>query len=386
MATLREKNQKIIDRHLIENEDVKKLRNSMQRQFGVDPVTDEKQFPFTEGQVDLKKLQYKLEESDSSSAFTQFLRAGLQQVVMNMYKAAETTWQDWATVVASNKDTEIYAPNHGVAFPKEVGQGEVYPEVSAAALDLELKNKKFGSIYALNYELAEDDQTGSFMAQASLLGEYQALLNEVYAYGKLASVASMKYLDLLIPTSETKPSYESNYPWSTSLRGGGATKGTYAALIQANVQAGIIALMNQKNLQGIKMVVNPKRLIVGPAMKFDASVLLNSAYYPSGAASAGAVGGAFAVNMLKGILDLTVSRFVFKNDGTVNGDSKAWYIVDDTKPFFIMQQRTPVMVVQENPQSGAHFEKDIIRFKAMSRFNADFVDPRFAWIGNDGSV
>ncbi|HCW07032.1 MAG TPA: hypothetical protein DGG95_06670 [Cytophagales bacterium] len=172
MATLREKNQKVMEKHLTENEDVKKLRSSMQRQFGVDPVTDEKQFPFTEGNVDLKKLQYKLEEADSSSAFTQFLRAGLQQIVMNMYKAADTTWQDWATVVASNKDTEIYAPNHGVAFPKEVGQGEVYPEVSAAALDLELKNKKFGSIYALNYELAEDDQTGSFMAQASLLGEY----------------------------------------------------------------------------------------------------------------------------------------------------------------------------------------------------------------------
>lgn len=386
MSTLREKNQKILEKHMVECDDVKKVRNQMVRQYGVDPVTDTKQFPFAEGGVDLKKLQYKLEEADSSSAFTQFLRAGLQQAVMNMYKATETTWQDWATVIASNKDTEIYAPNHGVAFPKEVGQGEVYPEVSAAALDLELKNKKFGSMYALSYELAEDDQTGSFMQQSSLLGEYCALVQEAYAYGKLASVASMKYLDLVIPTSETKPSYESAYPWSTSLRGGGATKGTFGALIQANVQAGIIGLMNQKNLQGIKMVVNPKRLLIGPYLKFDAGVLLNSAYYPSGAATAGAIGGAFAVNMLKGILDLTVSRFMFKNDGTVNGDSKAWYIVDDTKPFFVMQQRTPVSVVQENPGSGAHFNQDIIRFKSMTRFNCDFTDPRFSWIGNDSSV
>jgi len=387
MASLLEKNKKVIEKQLIENEEVKKLRLSCMKRFGADPVADTKQFPIFEGNFSMEKARLKFEESDTSSMFPQFLRAGLQQVVNGMYKAVDTTWQEWATAVPSSKDTELYAPNQGVGFPKEIGTTEVYPQTGVAALDIELKNRKFGNMYSLTWELAQDDQSGTFMQQASLLGEYQALLVEVYVMGKLASVASMKYLDLVIPTSETKPSYESAYPWSTAFRGGGANKpSSYGSMIQANVQAGMIALMNQKNLQGIKMMVNPKRLLVGPALKFDAGVLLNSSFYPSGAAAAGDVGGAFAVNMLKGTLDVTVSRFMFKNDGTVTGSSKAWYLVDDSKPFFIAQMREPVAIFQESPDSGYSFERDILRFKARSRFNADFIDPRFAWQGNDGSV
>jgi len=86
------------------------------------------------------------------------------------------------------------------------------------------------------------------------------------------------------------------------------------------------------------------------------------------------------------LLDITVSRFIFKNDGTVAGDSGAWYIVDSTKPFFILQMRQPVAIEQEATNAGESFNRDIYRFKASSRMNADWVDPRFAWQGNDGSV
>jgi phage major head subunit gpT-like protein len=157
-------------------------------------------------------------------------------------------------------------------------------------------------------------------------------------------------------------------------------------LTQAAIQAALVALQNQKNLQGIKMQVSPSRLILGPQQQFDASVLLNSAFYPSGAAAAGAPGGAFAINPIKGILDMTVSRFVFKNDGTVSGDSKAWYVVDDSKPWFVLQMREAVTVEQEATNAGDAFNRDVMRFKARSRMNADFLDPRFAWQGNDGSV
>lgn len=387
MPTLRERNEKVIKRMLVDQEPVKTLRESLKARFGQDPVTDEKNFPFREGRVSLKALQAKLMEADASSAFTQFLRAGIQQIVNGMYEATAVTYTDWVTVTSSSKDTELYAPNHGVAFPKQVGASEIYPEVGAAALDIELKNLKFGSIYSLEKELLNDDQSGTFAQQAGMLGEYMAILAEVLCYGKLASVSGMKYQDYSIPVSETKPSYESAYPWSAALRGGGATKpASYGTLTQANVQAAIIGLMNQKNLQGIKMQVNPKRLIIGPSQKFDAAVLLNSGYYPSGAAAAGSVGGAFAINPIQGILDLTTSRFVFKNDGTVDGSSKAWFVVDDSKPFFILQQRQPVSVEQEDPNSGAAFERDIIRYKGSCRMNADWIDPRFAWQGSDGSV
>lgn len=385
-----ERNKKVIAKAMRESEETKSLQSYFKAKFNEDPIFDTEKWNFMEGKVSFRKLQQRLMEADSSSAFTQFLRAGLQQVVNGMYQATPVTWQDWVTAVQSAKQVEIYAPNHGVSFPRQVGASEQYPEVGSAALDLELRNLKFGSIYSLQKELLSDDQSGTFAQQGGLLGEYMAIINEVLCYGKLASVAGMKYIDYSIPTSETKPSYETNYPYATAaapFRGGGYNKpASYAIFTQASFQAGRVALMNQKNLQGIKMMVNPKRIIAGPNQELDIKTVLNSTYYPQGAAAAGGQFGAFAINTLKGAADVTISRFVFKNDGTVNGDSKAWYLVDDSKPFFVLQMREPVSVTQEDPNSGASFEKDIIRFKGSARMNADFIDPRFAWIGNDGSV
>lgn len=389
MSTLREKNQKKIAKHLIDAPEIKSFREHMTRHYGFDPITNAEKFPVMKEGWSWTKFKQKLDmrEADASSSFPQFLRAGLQTIMNGAYQATGTTYEDWVHVVPSSKDTEIYAPNHGVSFPRQVGPSEPYPEVGVAALNLQLKNYKFGDMYVVEKELLDDDQSGTFQQQAALMGEYMKVIAEVLCYGKLASVANMQYINYSIPVSETKPSTESVYPWSTSLTGGGANRpGTYTILTQAGVQNAKIGLMNQKNLQGIKMMVNGTRIVIGPSQEFDAAVLLNSAYYPSGAPAAGSTGGAFAINPIKGIADLTVSRFVFKNDGTVSGDSKAWYLMDDSKPWFVQQLREAVTVTQEAPNAGKSFELDQYRFKAMSRMNADFIDPRFAWQGNDGSI
>lgn len=385
---LREKNARIEKRVLTEGQEIKTYREAFKKAFGVDPLDNEK-FPVLQEGFSWKKLREKLSlrEADTSSANVQFLRAGVQSITNALYEATPVSYNDWVTTVQSSRDTELYAPNQGVSFPRQVGPSEFYPEVATASLDLKLKNYKFGSVYALEMELLEDDQTGSFQKQAGMMGEYMKVLTEVLVMGKLASVANMQYIDYKIPVSETKPSNESTYPWSTALVGGGANRpGTYTILTQAAVQAGFVGLMNQKNLQGIKMLVQPNRLLVGPNQQFDAAVLMHSSYYPSGAAAAGAVGGAFAINPIHSIADVTVSRFMFKNDGTVAGDSKAWYLLDDSKPWFVLQLREAVSVIQEATNAGASFNLDIVRFKARSRMNADFIDPRFAWQGNDGSI
>lgn len=389
---LREKNEKILKKVLEGSKEMVGFRESFKRQHNVDPFDGEK-LPFMKEGWSWTKLKEKLcstnlREADAASAYTQFLRAGVQSITNAMYEATKTTFEDWVTTVQSTKDTELYAPLHGVTFPRQVGPSERYPELSSAALDIKLQNRKFGSIYAIQRELLEDDQTGQFQKQASIMGEYMKLVMEVWVYGKLASItAGSTYQDLKIPKSETQPSNESVYPWSTALVGGGATRpSAFGAFNQANIQQSIYALQGQKNLLGIIMQVNPSRLIISPKNEFDAAVLLNSAYYPSGAAAAGSTGGAFSINPIKGIADLTVVRYLFDNLGVVNTQSKAWYMVDDSKPWFVLQVRESVTVEQENPTAGSSFELDEYRFKTRGRFNADFIDPRFAWQGNDGSV
>lgn len=390
---LQEHNKKVLKNAREKSPDYVMLRESLKARYGVD-VSDAKSFPVEEAGFSWKKVQMKLatkfKEADSETALIQFVRAGVQNISSAWYEKVQTSWQDWVLSVPSKHRTELYAPNHGVAFPREVGNSMIYPEVGVAALDLELVNRKYGDIYALEKELLEDDQTGTFAQQAQLLGEYMALLSEVLVYGKLASVANMQYIDFKIPVSETKPSYETNYPWAPatgSLRGGGVTRpAAFGALTSVNVQAGITTLGRQKNLQGIRMMARPTTLIVGVANEFNSKLILNSGFFPNGASTTANAGtGGFAMNVIQGALDLVVSQFVFKQDGTCDGDSTAWYLASRGKGF-VMQLRTPVLVEQENPTSGQSFDRDIYRFKASMRGNADFIDPRFFWQGSDGSA
>jgi|GEM_PF-2666704 len=389
-----EENNKKIQKHMLENAEMKAFRSTAKARYGIDPMTDSEKFPVMKEGFSWKKfrgqLNEQLREADSESAFQTFLVAGLLQNIIGMYNLVAVSYKDWATVTPTNLKETPYAALQGLSFPREVGAQMPYPEVRAAGYDGKLVARKYGSMYSVEEELLEDDQTGQFKQQAGMLGEYLAILTEVLVYGKLQSVANTSYAGFNVPVSETKPSTEANWPWAQSSApfvGGGYNRpATYTALTQAGVQAGIEALMVQKNLLGITMMVNPKRLLISPVNRFDAAVLLNSAYYPSGAASAGAVGGAFAINPIQGILDVSVTRFMPDNSGVVGGLSKAWFIVDDSKPWFQVAMRTPVSVQTEAPNSGANFERDVHRFKASTRMNADVIDPRFAWRGNDGSV
>lgn len=395
----REANTRITKSLMLNNEDVSKFRKGMVRQFGMDPLLEAEKgangkFPVREYGWSWKKfesqLNKQLREADTTGAFTQFLRAGIQSITIGMYESTKTSHEDWVTVVPSKMAEEPYAPHQGVAFPNQVGEKTPYPEVAAAALDLKLKNYKYGSMYNVTKELLEDDQTGEFQRQSGLLGEYLKILTEVLVMGKLNSVANQSYGGFVVPTTETKPSTETTYPWAQGLVGGANTKpASFGALSQANIQNGVIALMQQLNLLGLIMNVEPDAILISPFYTFDLAVLLHSAYYPSGAAASGSTGGAFAINPIQGIAKPIVSRYMFDNSGKVVGGttaSKAWYLIDSKKPWFVLQQRVPIAVEQENPMSGESFSRDIYRFKGYSRQNADFIDPRFAWQGSDGSV
>ena len=369
------------------NEEFKKLRESLARR-GIVDVMNPEQFPIGKPGFSWKKVEAKLTEADSSTSFQQVLRAGVQLAINSAYESTPVTYDEWTHTVASSRDTELYAPIQGITFPAEVGRQEAFPESTAAGLSIQLRNKKYGQVFAIEKELLEDDQTGQFSKQAALIGQYLKLVLEVLVYGKLASPSGgCSYAGLSVPKSETQPAEESTYPWSTSLVGGGSNRpASFGALSQSNIQNGIIALMKQKNKLGLYMGVSPDRILISPKYRFDIAVLLNSSYYPSGAAAAGNTGGAFAINPLQSVADVTVSRYMFDNSGVAVGDSKAWYIVDSGKPWFVVQLRESPSVVQENPMAGESFNRDIMRFKGVMRANADGLDFRFAWQGSDGSV
>lgn len=393
-GSLRERNAKVIAKHALENAEVKAMRESVKRRYGIDPMTDVDKFPVMKEGFSWKRfrgqLEEQLREADSETAFTQFLVAGLLQNVIGMYTLANTSYQDWVTVTPTNLKETPVAPLHGLSFPREVGEQMPYPVSKTAALSLKFTARKYGTMYEVTKELLEDDQSGAFKQQTGMLGEYLALLTEVLVYGRLGSVTGSQYAGFVPGNTETQPTNEANYPWTSSAApfvGGGFNRPVaFGVFNDANLKTAIKTLGQQKNLLGIVLPVNPNRIIVSPFYQFDVATILNSAYYPAGAQAAGVTGGAFSINPLKGIADASISKFLGSSDGSFANSSTAWYVVDDSKPWFQVVTRTPVAVEQENPLSGQSFERDIYRFKANTRITADFVDPRFAWQGSDGSV
>ena len=395
---LLEKNRKVINKVFTESKEAQKYRADTKKSFGFDPYDAamlKEGFSFRKAAEKVQGFREAngFREAETSTIWTQLLRAGVNNVANSAYlDVAATTWKQWVTVASSKLDTEIYAPLHSVGFPGEVPeQGGLFPEVSTAGLNLKLANKKYGSIFSVSMELLEDDQTSQMQQRAQMMAEYLDILTEVLVMGKLLSPSGgATYLNFKVPVSETKPSYEANYPWTASSApfvGGGYNKpAAYTIINQAGIQGGIQALMQQKDLLGNFMNVKPTHALHSPARRFDVAVLLNSSYYPSGAAAAGSTGGAFSVNPIQSVIEPIVTPFMPKYDGTFSGLAESWFLVDASKPAFVFQMRQGISLVPEAPNSGDGFNRELQRYRVSMRGNADFIDPRFMWLGNDGSV
>lgn len=390
MFSMLEKNRKKMREAIYNSPEAKKFREGFKKQWGADPMDAnmlKDGFDWSKASSKMAKFA----EAEQSTAWVQLLRAGVSNIANDLFQATPGTYEQWVHTVPSKMDTEIYAPLESVGFPDEVPQGGYFPEVSTFGLDIKLRNRKYGSIFAASFEMIEDDQTGQMVQRAQRMGEYLKILTEVLCMAKLASPSNgVTYLGRLFPVSETKPSYESNYPWTSSsapFTGGGYNRpSSFGIINQANLTLALQSLMQQKDALGNYVPVMPTHLIASPKRRFDIAQILHSTYYPAGAQAAGVTGGAFADNVLKSVVDPIITPYMPTNAGVINGLAESWYLVDAKKPAFIHQLREGVSLVAEAPNSGDGFARDTQRYKARIRQNADFISPLFMWQGNDGSA
>ncbi len=395
---LRESNRKIVSRM---NEAVlRRNADAMKRAYRVD-LTDQKAFGFWDKEAQEANMSYspkrlresvyslcgKLREANAEGALQQFLRAQVNTITNGYYELVETVNESIYQITPSSHAIELYAPMYRGDVPRRVQRGQTFPEGRIIGEDLQLKNWKYGIIYAFERELWDDDTTGMVAMRAKDGGEQMRILKDAWAMQKFIGTAGA-YGDDPIPASETKPADEANWPFTSSsapfVGGGFNTGASNVAFTPANVQLADLTLMQQLDKLGNKMLVSPNTLLVGSSNKFTARTMLNSEWYPStatvkiggGGGTDSTLGTTFARNELNGLYNLVVSLFL---------KPKAWAIGVAGKGL-IGQVRDPLEVVQENPQSGVAFSADEYRYRARERWNFDWLEPRFWYLGDDGSV
>lgn len=398
---LRESNRRVVSK--LNEAVIRRNNEAMKKAYRVD-LSDQKTFKFWDKEnqeantsFSFKKMREavyslcgNLREANAEGALQQFLRAGINTITNGYYELVETVNESIYQITPSSHAIELYAPMYRGDVPRRVQRGETFPEGRIVGEDLQLKNWKYGIIYAFERELFDDDQTGMVSQRARDGGEQMRILKDAWAFQKFIGTAGA-YGDDPIPASETKPSDETNWPFTSSSApfvGGGYNTGTAnVAFTPANVQLADLTLMQQLDKLGNRMLVMPNTLLVGTANKFTARTMLNSEWYPSsaslkiggGAGTDSTIGGSsvFAArNELNGLYNLVVSIFL---------KQKAWAIGVAGKGL-VGQVRDPLEVIQENPQSGVAFSADEYRFRARERWNFDWLEPRFWYLGNDGSV
>ena len=371
-------------RTFLQNKAAKRMTESLKECYGVD-VTDKATFDFDNPgfswaglRESAYKLASKMREANAETVFGSLLRAGINNIANSWYELVEVNHEKVGATTVSNKRVELHAPLHRGAVPRRVAQGQPFPETRLAGLDIQIENEKFGAIVGFERELFDDDQTGQISQRARDIGENMAILEDAWFFTRMIGDAG-SYAGDTIPASRTYSTVW--YAAASPMTGGGINSLTsLAAFTSDNVQAMDIILMNQLDLLGNKMLVNPNTIVSGTNNKFSARTLLNSEWYPSTSAilaggtggTGSAVGTSFARNVLDGAYNLVVSRFLPVKS----------YLLGEAGKGIVFQRRDPVEVVQENPASGAAFQTDEFRFRSRARWEPDWIDPRFWCLGN----
>ena len=341
-----------------------------------------------------------LREANAETALAFLLRKGVQTLANDWYIAYPRDWQDYALSAPSNAYAEFYAPLYASQIAGRVPRGERFPEGRIQGEDSVVVNQKFGLIESFERELFDDDMTGQIRQRAQRLGQSMAVTESIYNAFRFIGVAGT-YQNLVIPASQYTTTDTAGAavtgPWSTTLynASGSATGNIEATAHQLGLgwlKKAYSTIIQAKDPFSNKIVVNVNTLLHSPLDALTAPLLVappsGVPYYPAvwgsqsaaqtaGTAGSGFPGGVMGANPFMGLgIKPVMVRYLY---------NWAWAIGEKAKGF-IMQERDPLEVVQENPLSGQAFEEDAYRFRSRRRFQAEWIGggSRFWFLGNPG--
>ena len=284
------------------------------------------------------------------SDIPRLLEAGLRAVFFDAYEAAPVSWEQIATVVPSEHDTEKYAWLG--ASPK---MREFKDERVPAGLlehDFSIKNRTWEASIAVDRAALEDDQYGQIKLRVQSMADEARRHQDELVFG-------------LLKDGFTGLCYDSQYFFDTDHSEGDSgtqsNKGT-SALSAVSLQTAFTAMMKFKDDKGKPMGIIPDTLIVPADLKWTAMELLESVYAPDTAANKTDT----RKNVLSGALSLVVSPYLT--------DSNDWLLLCTkriVKPV-IFQSRTPVefSALEGNSENG--FMRDQYVYGVRARYNVGY--------------
>lgn len=274
----------------------------------------------------------------------------LKTTFNNAFAAAPADWEQIAMKVPSTSGQNDYAWLS--TFPRMrqwIGEKTIK---ALSAFKYVIVNNDFEATVEVDRNDVEDDNLGIYGPQAQAAGESaKQLPNEIIADVVNASFTTKCYDGQYFFDTDHPSTDENGLPTSVSNKG---TKKLSAASYQDlsdSIGTAETAMMEFKDDEGRPLNIKPNLLMVPPALKAVATLLVTADRLDDG-----------RPNPYKGAFTVRVD--------TRLKSKTAWFLLDTTKlvkPFIYQERKAPVFVQQTDPMSDDVFNRKKFKFGAEAR-------------------
>lgn len=289
--------------------------------------------------------------------FGDTLAPELAVVFFDRYEAEPEMMPQIFEVKTSDRDNEQESAISGFSLLQQTSE--------LGALDYEDPNQMYKTTYThlkytkgfkVSQELVEDDQHNTIRSMPAALGKAAKRTQEYYA----ASVLNNGFTTANTSYGDGKPLFSTIHPRADGGTAQSNASSTGITLTEPNLETARIATRKQLDDKGMKIVVNPKKLIVPVDLEKTANIIVNSTMRPGTANN--------DYNMYKNAMDVLSWEYLTS--------TTAWFLMDKMMALLTWYWRIRPEFKQDNA-----FDSDAALYKTRVRFSFGWSD----WRGVYGS-
>ena len=335
------------------------------------------------------KRSGKVREALAVSAFPALLRLGVQDLISKKIMTVPTIGDKVRQTVSSNAYIQPYSGTFRAGVPTRVGAGDEFTEVNVQGFGQLVENWKFGEILSYQQELLDDDQTGELQKKVSDLAVNMANYKEVVFTAILSDTSITAGGMTFAPPTYSDPDGTTGVYQSSGNRQN--RPATFGAINVNTLKFAKQTLLLMKQPDGQFINITPNTVVYQPVDEQFVEILFKSPTFPAtGQTASSTYGGQTGypaqgvINPVQGAYTPYQDRYLPSNTSTNGG---AWYVTEAQAPHVTWQERTGVRVVQEAPNSGVSFSRQLVRWRVDER-GAGFMyvgGARFVFQGNNGA-
>lgn len=295
----------------------------------------------------------------TSGSIAKALLPGVQAWYQTAYDAFDAEHQQVFTTVTSKKQYEerVAMSLLGLASEKPEGQNMEYDDLEASFV-ARFVHKVYAKGIKVTMEAIDDNQYGNlaglFRDRSTALARSIRETKEHVGANILNRAFNTSYT--MGSNHDGKRLISSDHP--SGPYGDAYSNVTSADLSEAALETLLIQIDNFTDARGLKIKVTGKKLIVPPALRFDAARLMVSTNQ-SGTANND-------INAVRALGAVSDGHMVYH----YLTDTDAWFVKTSVDGLFCQQRKAMSF------GSDSEFDSDNVKFKASERYSFGWDDPR----------